>query len=68
MPCWVLPDSRAYLLPNKWDDGLFSLWELRQPEGLSLLGPDGPAGEPPCAVGGSDDPRNGKPLLVARID
>lgn len=51
--------------PAKWYDGLFSLWDRRQPEGRNLLGPDHPAGQHPYAVSGSDDPSNGKSLLVA---
>jgi len=51
--------------PAKWYDGLFSLWDRRQAEGRNLLGPDHLAGQHPYAVGGSDDPSNGKCLLVA---
>jgi 3-methyladenine DNA glycosylase AlkD len=51
--------------PQKWYDGLFSLWDRRQPPGRNLLGPDHPAGQPPYAVSGSDDPSNGKGLLLA---
>lgn len=51
--------------PAKWYDGLFSLWDRRQPEGRNLLGPDNPGGQAPYAVSGSDDPANGKCLLVA---
>lgn len=51
--------------PSKWYDGLYSLWDRRQPAGKNLLGPDHLAGQPPYAVSGSDDPSNGKCLLVA---
>ena len=51
--------------PEKWYDGLYSLWDRRQPEGMNLLGPDNPGGQPPYAVSGSDDPSNSKCLLVA---
>ena len=51
--------------PDKWYDGLFSLWDRRQPEGQYLLGPDHLGGQHPYAVSGSDDPSNGKCLLVA---
>ncbi len=51
--------------PAKWYDGLYSLWDRRQPEGRNLLGPDHLGGQPPYAVSGSDDPSNGKCLLVA---
>ena len=51
--------------PSKWYDGLFSLWDRRQPEGRNLLGPDNLAGQHPYAVSGSDDPSNSKCLLVA---
>ena len=51
--------------PTKWYDGLYSLWDRREPEGRNLLGPDHLAGQHPYAVSGSDDPSNGKCLLVA---
>lgn len=51
--------------PTKWYDGLYSLWDRHQPQGLNLLGPDHLGGQPPYAVSGSDDPSNGKGLLVA---
>ena len=51
--------------PAKWYDGLYSLWDRRQPVAASLLGPDHLAGQAPYAVSGSDDPSNGKCLLVA---
>jgi hypothetical protein len=51
--------------PAKWYDGLYSLWDRRQPAGRNLLGPDHLAGQHPYAVSGSDDPSNGKCLLVA---
>ena len=51
--------------PSKWYDGLFSLWDRRQPAGQNLLGPDHLAGQHPYAVSGSDDPSNSKCLLVA---
>jgi len=51
--------------PAKWYDGLYSLWDRRQPAGRNLLGPDHLAGQPPYAVSGSDDPANSKCLLVA---
>ncbi|MCX6875644.1 MAG: DUF5695 domain-containing protein [Verrucomicrobia bacterium] len=51
--------------PAKWYDGLYSLWDRRQPAGSNLLGPEHLAGQPPYAVSGSDDPSNSKCLLVA---
>ncbi len=51
--------------PAKWHDGLYSLWDRRQPAGRNLLGPDNPGGQHPYAVSGSDDPANSKCLLVA---
>lgn len=51
--------------PAKWYDGLYSLWDRRQDDGRNLLGPDYPGGQHPYAVSGSDDPSNGKCLLVA---
>lgn len=51
--------------PTKWYDGLFSLWDRRQPEGQRLLGPDHLGGQNAYAVSGSDDPSNGKSLLIA---
>lgn len=50
---------------TKWYDGLFSLWDRRQPAGKNLLGPDHLGGQHPYAVSGSDDPANSKCLLVA---
>jgi len=51
--------------PAKWYDGLYSLWDRRQPAGRNLLGPDNLAGQPTYAVSGSDDPSNSKGLLIA---
>ena len=51
--------------PAKWYDGLYSLWDRRPPAGENLLGPDRAGGQPAYAVSGSDDPSNGKCLLVA---
>ena len=51
--------------PTKWYDGLYSLWDRRQPAGRNLLGPDHLGGQHPYAVSGSDDPANSKCLLVA---
>ncbi len=51
--------------PSKWYDGLYSLWDRRQPEGRNLLGPDNLGGQAPYAVSGSDDPSDGKCLVVA---
>ena len=51
--------------PTKWYDGLYSLWDRNQPAGGKLLGPDHLGGQHPYAVSGSDDPSNGKSLLVA---
>jgi hypothetical protein len=51
--------------PTKWYDGLFSLWDRRKAPNQNLLGPDHLGGQHPYAVSGSDDPSNGKPLLVA---
>lgn len=51
--------------PAKWYNGLFSLWDQRLPEGSNLLGPDNLGGQYPYCVSGSDDPSNGKGLLLA---
>lgn len=51
--------------PSKWYDGLYSLWDRRQPQGQNLLGPDHLGGQAAYAVSGSDDPSNSKCLLVA---
>ena len=51
--------------PSKWYDGLYSLWDRRQPPDLNKLGPDHLGGQHPYAVSGSDDPSNSKCLLVA---
>ncbi len=51
--------------PAKWYDGLYSLWDRRQPAGRNRLGPENLAGQPAYAVSGSDDPSNSKCLLVA---
>lgn len=51
--------------PAKWYDGLFSLWDRREPAGRNRLGPDHAGNQHPYAVSGSDDPSNGKCLLVA---
>jgi hypothetical protein len=51
--------------PAKWYDGLFSLWDVRMPEGKNRLGPENLGGQPPYAVSGSDDPSNGKCLLLS---
>lgn len=50
--------------PAKWYDGLFSLWDRRQPQGKNLLGPDNLAGQPEYAVA-SDDPADSKCLFLA---
>jgi len=57
--------NQQYRDPAKWYDGLFSLWDQRLPEGKNLLGPDHLGGQHPYAVSGSDDPSNGKALLLA---
>ncbi|NQT85902.1 hypothetical protein HQ560_04010 [bacterium] len=51
--------------PDKWYDGLFSLWDTRLPEGQNLLGPDNLGGQHPYAVSGSDDPSNSKCIYLA---
>ncbi len=51
--------------PAKWYDGLFSLWDVRLPEGKNLLGPDNLAGQYPYAVSGSDDPSNSKCMFLS---
>ena len=58
-------NNQQHCDPEKWYDGLFSLWDRRQPPGKNLLGPDRLAGQPPYAVSGSDDPSNCKCLLLA---
>lgn len=57
--------NQQHKAPSKWYDGLFSLWDARQPPGRNLLGPDNLGGQLPYAVSGSDDPCNGKGLLLA---
>ena len=57
--------NQQYRDPAKWYDGLYSLWDRRQPAGANLLGPDRLGGQPAYAVSGSDDPSNSKCLLVA---
>jgi len=49
----------------KWYDGLFSLWDVRMPEGRNLLGPDNLGGQHPYAVSGSDDPSNSKGIYLS---
>jgi len=51
--------------PSKWYDGLFSLWDVRMPEGRNLLGPDNLGGQHPYAVSGSDDPSNSKCMYLS---
>jgi len=51
--------------PSKWYDGLFSLWDVRRPEGQNLLGPDNLGGQHPYAVSGSDDPSNSKCMYLS---
>jgi len=72
-PLETLVQKRAAFIVNKqqhrdpsvWYDGLYSLWDRREPAGRHLLGPDHLAGQHPYAVSGSDDPSNSKCLLVA---
>ncbi len=68
----LLKKRAAFIVQNqqhrksaKWYDGLYSLWDRRQDDGRNLLGPDHLAEQHPYAVSGSDDPSNGKCLLVA---
>jgi hypothetical protein len=58
-------NKQQHRVPDKWYDGLFSLWDVQQPEGRNLLGPDNLGGQHPYAVSGSDDPSNGKCLFLA---
>jgi len=51
--------------PAKWCNGLFSLWDVRMPEGRGLLGPDNLGGQHPYAVSGSDDPSNSKCMFLS---
>lgn len=48
--------------PDKWYDGLFSLWDM---ENHALRGPDDTGGLHPYMVGGSDDPTLCKAGFVA---
>ncbi len=57
--------KQQHRAPGKWYDGLFSLWDVRQPEGRNLLGPENTGGQHPYAVSGSDDPSNGKCLYLS---
>lgn len=52
--------------PSKWYDGLFSLWDVRLPEGENLLGPDNLGGQHRYAVSGSDDPCTAKPVYLSQ--
>ncbi len=47
---------------SKWYNGLYSIWDMEQQK---LLSPDDKGPLPDFVVGGSDDPSNCKPLLVA---
>ena len=58
-------NKQQHRVPDKWYDGLFSLWDQRLSAGKCLLGPDNLGGQEVYAVSGSDDPCNGKALLVA---
>jgi hypothetical protein len=51
--------------PEKWYNGLFSLWDVRLPDGKNLLGPDNLGGQHPYAVSGSDDPSNSKCIYLS---
>lgn len=68
----VIKKRAAFIAANqqhrdttKWYDGLFSLWDTRQPKGKNLLGPDHLAGQYPYAVSGSDDPSNSKGVFLS---
>jgi len=52
--------------PNKWYNGLFSLWNTKMPEGFNLLGPDNLGDQLPYAVSGSDDPSNSKCIYLSQ--
>ena len=58
-------NHQQHRAPEKWYDGLYSLWDRRMDLGKNLLGPENLADQHPYAVSGSDDPSNSKCLLVA---
>lgn len=60
-----IANYQQHRVPSKWYDGLFSLWDVRLPEGHNLLGPDNRNGQAPYAVSGSDDPSNSKCIYLA---
>jgi len=60
-----IAEKQQHRDPSKWYDGLFSLWDVRMPEGQNLLGPDNLGGQHPYAVSGSDDPSNSKCLYLS---
>ena len=51
---------------DKWYDGLLSLWDVRQPAGRNLLGPENLGGQAAYAVSGSDDPSNSKCIYLSQ--
>lgn len=69
-PLDVLMKKRSHFIASKqqhrdtskWYNGLYSIWDMEQQK---LLSPDNKGALPDFAVGGSDDPSNCKPLLIA---
>ncbi len=60
-----IAEKQQHRDPSKWYDGLFSLWDVRLPEGRNLLGPENLGGQHPYAVSGSDDPCNSKCIFLS---
>ncbi len=60
-----ITEKQQHRNPEKWYDGLFSLWDVRMQEGCNLLGPENLGGQHPYAVSGSDDPSNSKCIFLS---
>ena len=58
-------ENQQHKDPDKWYDGLYSLWDCRLAQGLNKLGPDNMGGQHEYAVSGSDDPSNSKCIYLA---
>ncbi|MDD7985999.1 DUF5695 domain-containing protein [Lentisphaera marina] len=60
-----ITNSQQHIAPDKWYDGLYSLWDASAEVGKQLLGPDNPGSQHPYCVSGSDDPSNSKCIYLA---
>jgi hypothetical protein len=60
-----MAEKQQHRDPAQWYNGLFSLWDVRLPDGKNLLGPDNLGGQHPYAVSGSDDPSNSKCMYLS---